>query len=42
MTPRISEEAFEYYVLDDLLANLGYQILRGEEIFIHKIFHLLK
>ncbi|MDY6847225.1 MAG: type I restriction endonuclease subunit R, partial [Chloroflexota bacterium] len=32
MTPRISEEAFEYYVLDDLLANLGYQILRGEEI----------
>jgi len=32
MTPRISEESFEYYVLDDLLANLGYQILRGEDI----------
>jgi len=26
MTPRISEEAFEYYVLDDLLSNLGYQM----------------
>jgi len=32
MTPRISEETFEYYVLDDLLAKLGYQILRGEDI----------
>jgi ATP:corrinoid adenosyltransferase len=32
MTPRISEESFEYYVLDELLANLGYQVLRGEEI----------
>jgi len=32
MTPRISEEAFEYYVLDDLLANLSYHILRDEEI----------
>lgn len=25
MTPRISEEAFEYNVLDELLANLVYQ-----------------
>jgi type I restriction enzyme R subunit len=32
MIPRISEEAFEYYVLDELLANLGYQVLHGEEI----------
>ena len=32
MTTHISEESFEYYVLDDLLANLGYEVLRGEEI----------
>ncbi len=32
MKPRISEEAFEYYLLDDLLAGLGYQVLRGEAI----------
>ena len=32
MAPHISEEAFEYYVIDELLSNLGYQILRGEEI----------
>jgi hypothetical protein len=27
MPPRINEETFEYYILDDLLANLGYQDL---------------
>lgn len=32
MPPRINEESFEYYILDDLLVNLGYQILHGEEI----------
>jgi type I restriction enzyme, R subunit len=32
MTPRISEESFEYYILDELLAGLGYQTLRGEAI----------
>jgi len=32
MCPKTSEENFEYYVLDDLLANLGYQILPGDEI----------
>jgi hypothetical protein len=32
MTPRISEEAFEYYGLVDLQGKLGYQVLRGEEI----------
>lgn len=32
MTPRISEESFEYYILDDLLARQGYQTLHGEAI----------
>lgn len=32
MSPRINEESFEYYVLDDLLAKLGYLILRGETV----------
>jgi type I restriction enzyme, R subunit len=32
MTPRISEETFEYYLLDTLLADLGYEILYGEAI----------
>ncbi len=32
MRPRISEESFEYYVLDTLLAELGYEILRGEDV----------
>jgi type I restriction enzyme R subunit len=32
MSPHITEDTFEYYVLDDLLAGLGYTILHGPEI----------
>ena len=32
MSPRITEDTFEYYVLDDLLAGLGYEVLYGPEI----------
>ena len=32
MSPRITEDSFEYYVLDDLLAGLGTTILPGLEI----------
>ncbi len=32
MPLRITEESFEYYILDDLLANLGYEIRFGPDI----------
>ena len=32
MSPRISEESFEYYLLDDLLAGSGYTLLKGVDI----------
>jgi hypothetical protein len=30
MNPRITEDSFEYYILDDLLAGLGYTILHDK------------
>ena len=32
MPPRISEESFEFYILDELLAQLGYTMLYGPSI----------
>jgi len=32
MSPRITEDTFEYYVLDDLLAGLGYEVLPGPTV----------